>query len=134
MTGKDVEGIFENTDVFLVTRHHDGMYGLTERDGYFLLLQARRGLSKGWIILEFFFASGAGIIASTADLLDGIAGLVDGAAETNGKEDCKKMKNERVGDEQDLGEDWIVALDEARWVVETNQAGLDNLEGTFSYD
>jgi hypothetical protein len=86
MIGKDVQGIFEDPDIFLVARHHDSMYGLIWRERYFLVLQARRGLLEDWIILALFFAGEVSFTASTEHLFDRIAGLRDRATETDGKE------------------------------------------------
>ena len=44
------------------------------------------------------------------------------------------MENEGVANEQELGNDWVVALDEAGRVVEADQGRLDNLERAFCYD
>ena len=44
------------------------------------------------------------------------------------------MKGQSVCDEQELGKDWVVAVNEAWRVVAADQASLDNLEGAFCYD
>jgi hypothetical protein len=44
------------------------------------------------------------------------------------------VKNEGVANEQELGNDWVVTLDEAWRVVEADQGRLDNLERAFCYD
>jgi len=89
MTGKDIEGIFEDPRVFFVAWNHDGMYGLIGCEGNFLLLQTRRGLSKDWNILALFFTYCVGFTASLEDFFDRVAGLINGAAQTDGKEKCK---------------------------------------------
>jgi hypothetical protein len=89
MTGKDIEGIFEDPHVFFVAWNHDGMYGLIGCEGNFLLLQTWRGLSEDWNILALFFACSVGLTASLKDFFDRVAGLINGAAQTDGKEKCK---------------------------------------------
>jgi hypothetical protein len=89
MTGKNIEGIFEYPYVFFVTWNHDGMYGLIGHEGDFLLLQTRRGLSKDRNILALFFACYVGFTANLEDFFDRVAGLTNGATETDGKEKCK---------------------------------------------
>jgi len=89
VTGKDIEGIFEDPYVLLVAWDHDGVYGLIGRKGNFLLLQTRRWLPKDWNILALFFACCVGFTASLEDFFDGVAGLINGAAQTDGKEKCK---------------------------------------------
>ena len=44
------------------------------------------------------------------------------------------MKDEGVCDEQELGKDWVVALDEAWRVVEADQTCLDDLQRALCYD
>jgi hypothetical protein len=134
MTGKDVERILEDRYVFLIAGHHDCMYGLIWHERLLLLIQARGKLVHDWIILTLFFAHWVGLRTSTDNFLDGIAGLGHGATETDGKDECNSVEDEGVADEQELGKDWVVAPDEAWRIVETDDAGLDYLEGAFCYD
>lgn len=123
MTGKNVERILEDPYVFLIAWHHDCMYGLIRHERNNLVL----------IILTFFFAGWVGVDAGTDNFLDGIAGLEYGATEADGKDECKYVEEESVADEQELGYDWVMALDEAWRIVETDEAGLDYLERAFCY-
>jgi hypothetical protein len=43
------------------------------------------------------------------------------------------VEDEGVADEQELGKNWVMTLDEAWRIVKTDEAGLDYLEGAFCY-
>jgi hypothetical protein len=112
MTGKNVERILEDPYVFLIAWHHDCMYGLIRHERNVVLLQARGLLADDLIILTFFFAGWGGVDAGTDNFLDGIADLGYRATEADGKDECEYVEEESVTDEQELGKDWVMALDE----------------------